>query len=55
MTNIQTNWQKSRPLEKKSMTCISILPSSLEAFRKKYPEGSFSAFVQQKLKEELEK
>ena len=54
MTNI-TNWQSPhRPFEKKSMTCISILQSSLKAFRKKYPEASFSAFVQQKLQEELE-
>ena len=54
MTNItKSNWQNPKSIEKKQMTCISITPSLLEKFRKKYPQGSFSAFIEQQLKEEI--
>ena len=48
-------WQTERTSEIKGRTCISIHYSLIEEFHKKYPEGNFSMFVEQKLKEELEK
>ncbi len=56
MTNIQkTNWQTPRTDERKTLTGVTLLPSLVKAWRKKYPNGNFSMFVEQKIKDELEK
>ena len=57
MTKSKTQevWQSQRKTERKTMTGVTILPSLVKAWRKKYPEGNFSMFVEMKLIEELRK
>ena len=55
MTIQNENWQTIRKAERKTMTGITIYPSLVKAWRKKYPAGNFSMFVEQKVIQELEK
>ena len=48
-------WQSVRKAERKTLTGVTLLPSLVKAWRKKYPEGNFSMFVEQKIIEELAK
>ena len=49
------DWKTSRPTERRSQVCISIPPTLMDQFKKKFPDGNFSRFVELKLRDELER